>query len=104
MAEPDGFAEMSHIYADGGRLGVSRVLARLAPQTTWAGLDRAESVAVLAMEASRSRLVARLDQIEAEAAELRAEIDRRDAEIESIVSEALHRFDEDPGSGNVPLR
>ncbi|MER5737288.1 hypothetical protein ABT117_16625 [Streptomyces sp. NPDC002262] len=59
-------------------------------------------MAVLAMEASRSRLVARLDQIEAEAEELRAEIDRRDAEIESVVSEALHRFNEDPGPGNCP--
>ncbi|MFI1712615.1 hypothetical protein [Streptomyces litmocidini] len=39
-----------------------------------------------------------------EAEELRAEIDRRDAEIESIVSASLSRFGEDPRWGNVPLR
>ncbi|MFF2778899.1 hypothetical protein ACFVU3_28875 [Streptomyces sp. NPDC058052] len=45
-----------------------------------------------------------LDRLEAEVEELSKEIDRRDAEIESVCCASLGRFDEDPESGNVPLR
>lgn len=116
----DGYEAAVEIYIHGGREAVARMLARYARHTTWEKLIHAENMCVLAMEALRSSLVARLDQLEAgvaechgsiaaellraEAEELRVEIDRRDAEIESIVSASLGRFEEDPGSGNVPLR
>ncbi|MDX2565051.1 hypothetical protein PV371_36105 [Streptomyces sp. TX20-6-3] len=109
MAQEPDYDTFAEIYSRGGRQALEGALAHYAPRASWASLHDAENLAVQVVEGAAARTVAHVDQLEAQAAALAAEIKRKRAriqvyerEIESINSAALSRFLDDVDPGTVP--